>query len=111
VRDDRQRLLGIVEAVEKIEQRTAEGREAFDADELVQVWILHDLRGLACHRRPADAGALARWARPRALTLPVIEINHTVCREDLLFEIELDARTTRAQTPPTPTGPRRPDAP
>jgi len=30
------------------------------------------------------------------VTLPVIEINHTVCRDDLLYEIELDAQSAGA---------------
>jgi uncharacterized protein with HEPN domain len=56
VREDRQRLLDIVEAIEKIEKRTAEGREAFDADELVQVWVLHHLRILCEAVRALSAG-------------------------------------------------------
>jgi uncharacterized protein with HEPN domain len=43
VRDDHERLLDIIEAIEKIEKHTTQGRKAFDSDELVQTWVLHHL--------------------------------------------------------------------
>jgi hypothetical protein len=36
MRDDRERLLDIVEAIERIEKYTARGRPAFDESELIQ---------------------------------------------------------------------------
>lgn len=44
MRDDRERLLDIVEAIERIEKYTARGRSAFDEDELIQTWVLHHLQ-------------------------------------------------------------------
>ena len=44
MRDDRERLLDILEAVERIEKYTAQGRPAFDEDELIQTWVLHHLQ-------------------------------------------------------------------
>lgn len=44
MRDDRERLLDIVEAMERIEKYTARGRAAFDDDELIQTWVLHHLQ-------------------------------------------------------------------
>ena len=41
MRDDRERLLDIMEAIAKIEERIPETREAFERDELVQVWMAH----------------------------------------------------------------------
>ena len=55
MRDDHQRLLDIVEAIEKIESRTSGGRQAFDADELIQVWVLHHLRILGEAARTLSA--------------------------------------------------------
>lgn len=46
MRDSRERVLDILEAIERIEKYTAGGRESFDRDELVQVWILHHLQVL-----------------------------------------------------------------
>jgi uncharacterized protein with HEPN domain len=44
VRDHRERLLDILEAIERTEKYAEQGRAAFARDELVQVWILHHLQ-------------------------------------------------------------------
>jgi uncharacterized protein with HEPN domain len=45
VRSDRERLLDILEAIEKIEQRLpADAAEAFRRDEMLQVWALHHVQ-------------------------------------------------------------------
>ena len=44
MRDDRERLLDILEAIERIEKYTARGRSVFDEDELIQTWVLHHLQ-------------------------------------------------------------------
>ena len=43
MRDDRERLLDILEAIERIEKYTSKGREAFEDDELIQTWVVHHL--------------------------------------------------------------------
>ena len=44
MRDDRQRLVDIEEAIADIERYAGGGRDAFDRDELIQTWILHHLQ-------------------------------------------------------------------
>lgn len=44
MRDDRERLLDIQEAIERIEKYAVRGREAFEQDELIQTWVLHHLQ-------------------------------------------------------------------
>ncbi len=44
MRDDRERLLDIREAIERIEKYAVRGREAFEQDELIQTWVLHHLQ-------------------------------------------------------------------
>jgi uncharacterized protein with HEPN domain len=34
----------ILEAIERVERHTAAGRAAFDADELIQVWVVRHLQ-------------------------------------------------------------------
>ena len=53
----------------------------------------HDLtRGIAYFRDSAEMGTFARWCAAHGVSSPpVILSEHTVCREDLLFEIEVDA--------------------
>jgi enamine deaminase RidA (YjgF/YER057c/UK114 family) len=49
-------------------------------------------RGIAYFKRPADSPALARWCAARGVpTLPVVVTKADICRDDLLFEIEMDA--------------------
>jgi uncharacterized protein with HEPN domain len=43
MRDDRERLLDILEAIERIEKYTSKGREVFEDDELIQTWVVHHL--------------------------------------------------------------------
>lgn len=45
MRDDRDRLSDILEAIARIERHTAAGRSRLD-DELVQVWVIHNLEVL-----------------------------------------------------------------
>lgn len=42
MRDDRERLLDIIEAITRIERHTAGGRPSLQ-DELVQTWVIHNL--------------------------------------------------------------------
>lgn len=44
MRDDRERLLDILEAITRIDKYAAQGRAAFDREELLQVWIVHYLQ-------------------------------------------------------------------
>ncbi len=44
MRDPRERIADIVEAIERIEKYAAQGKDAFERDELVQIWILHHLQ-------------------------------------------------------------------
>ncbi len=46
MRDDRERLLDMLEAITRIEKYAPRGREAFDADELIQVYMVHHLQVL-----------------------------------------------------------------
>ncbi len=43
MRDDRERLKDIEEAIERIDKYAAQGRSAFEQDDLIQVWIVHHL--------------------------------------------------------------------
>ncbi|MGB4862661.1 MAG: HepT-like ribonuclease domain-containing protein [Tepidiformaceae bacterium] len=56
MRDDRARLLDIIEAATRIEKYTVFGRDRFDVDELVQNWIVHHLQivGEACSQLSAE---------------------------------------------------------
>ena len=44
MRDPQERLRDIFDAITRIERYAAQGRDAFDQDELIQVWIVHHLQ-------------------------------------------------------------------
>ena len=56
MRGDRERLLDIQEAIQRIEKYAAQGREAFDRDELIQNWFVRHLQiiGEAVRAIPAE---------------------------------------------------------
>jgi uncharacterized protein with HEPN domain len=58
LRSDRQRLLDIIEAIEEIEKYADRGKQAFEADDLLQTFIVHHIQilGEACSSvKPAEA--------------------------------------------------------
>ena len=44
MRDDRERLQDILEAISQIEKYAVQGKEEFQQNELVQIWIIHHLQ-------------------------------------------------------------------
>ena len=63
MRDDRGRLLDIIEAIERIERVSVRGREYFYNDEMAQVWVIHHLqiigeavRGISSPFKTANLG-------------------------------------------------------
>ncbi len=56
MRDDRERLADIIDAIERIEKYAVRGRRALQTDELIQTWVVHHLMiiGEACRALSAD---------------------------------------------------------
>jgi len=50
MRSERERLLDILEAIERIEKYAVQGKEAFEEDELIQNWMVTQITmiGEAC---------------------------------------------------------------
>ena len=44
MRNDHERILDIIEAIQRIEQVSSQGKDAFYHDELIQVWIIYHLQ-------------------------------------------------------------------
>lgn len=44
MRSDREKLLDILEAIERIERYAVQGRSAFEQNELIQTWFTHNLQ-------------------------------------------------------------------
>jgi len=56
MRGEKERLLDILEAIERIEKYAIEGKPAFEADELIQTWVVHHISiiGEACRSLSDD---------------------------------------------------------
>lgn len=61
MRDPKERVLDISDAIAAIERHSGRGREDFERDELLQVWFLRHLQiiGEAARHLPKDVQALA----------------------------------------------------
>ena len=44
MREDREKILDIREAIEQVEKHAVEGKDAFDRDELIQIWMIHHIQ-------------------------------------------------------------------
>lgn len=72
MRDDRERLLDIAEAIERIEAYAIRGRRVFEEDELVQTWIVHHLQIIGEAARKLTEGLRSQhpevpWAQIMAM--------------------------------------------
>lgn len=68
MRDDRERLRDIQEAISRIEKHAGRGRETFERDELIQNWIVHHLQLIGEATRHLSSGLKSQhqeipWAR------------------------------------------------
>ncbi len=52
MRDDRERLLDLLEAIERIEKYTTAGRSVLEHDELIQTWVVYHLQIIGEAARP-----------------------------------------------------------
>jgi len=56
MRSEGERMLDILEAIERIEKYAEEGKQIFESDELIQTWIVHHITiiGEACRTLPEE---------------------------------------------------------
>jgi len=86
MKDDRERLLDMLEAVERVERYTQRGRAAFERDELIQTWVVHHLQIVG--------EAAAKVSRQFQQTYPQVPWPQVVAMRNVLvhdyFGIDLD---------------------
>ena len=86
MRDERLLLGDILEAIDRVERYASRGREAFDRDELIQVWIIHHLQilGEAASNLPDE-----RRARHPEIRWPeIVAMRHILVHE--YFGVDLE---------------------
>jgi uncharacterized protein with HEPN domain len=79
MRDDRERLLDIQEAIAKIEKYGGRGRDAFESDELIQNWVVRHIQIIGEAVRtlsPAFQQQHADWSWSKITGMRNILIHH-----------------------------------
>jgi len=86
MRDLRERLLDMQEAIERIHKYTVAGRDEFDRNELVQTWVVHHLEilGEAARTMPDDF----REAHPEVPWRQIVAMRHILVHQ--YFGIDKD---------------------
>lgn len=97
MRDDRQRLLDVLEAIERIERHTAQGREALDGDELIQTWVVHHLQiiGEAVSRLTTEL----RAAHPEVPWAQLVGMRNILVHHYFGIDVELVWQTVERDLP------------
>ncbi len=85
MRDDSERLPDILEPIHQVERYLEKGRPEFDANELVQVWLLHHLQVIGEASRGLSRGL--RSAHPEVPWPDIIGFRHLAVHE--YFGIDL----------------------
>lgn len=86
MRLDEERLYDMLEAISAVERYTGDGRDAFDADERTQVWVLHYIQILG-----EAARALSPELRATHAEIPwsaIIAMRHILVHD--YFGVDLD---------------------
>jgi uncharacterized protein with HEPN domain len=86
VRDDAGRLQDILDSIQRIEERTGGGRERFEGDEMLQVWVVHHLQIIGEAAR--SISQTLRLAHPEIPWTNVIAMRNLLVHE--YFGIDLE---------------------
>ncbi|HOF86481.1 MAG TPA: DUF86 domain-containing protein [Armatimonadota bacterium] len=97
MRDDRERLRDMLEALERIEKYTALGQHAFEQDELIQTWIVHHLEIVGEAMRGLSAAFRER--HPELPWSPVIGMRNVLIHGYFQIDLALVWRTAATDAP------------
>ena len=86
MRDDRELLRHVLEAIERIEKRTGRGRQAFESDDLIQTYAVHHIQilGEACRSVSAEL----KESHPEVPWKKIVGMRHILVHH--YFEIDTD---------------------
>lgn len=86
MREDRVRLQDVLEAIEKIERYANQGRQVFDNDEMLQVWVVYHLQILGEAIRQVSPAVQAQY--PQVPWSQIIGMRNILVHD--YFGIDLD---------------------
>lgn len=95
MRVESERVLDMLEAIERIQRHASKGRGSFDRDELIQTWVVHHLQiiGEAAARLSAsfrDAHPSIPWARVIAMRNVLVHDYFGIDLEEVWQVVERD---------------------
>ncbi len=102
MRDDRERLYDILEAIEKIEKYAKHGREEFSRNELIQTWMMHNIQILGeAVARLSDEFRLhyqdIPWRQIIAMRNILVHVYFNVEKDEIWNVIERDIPQLKTQ--------------
>jgi len=86
MRDNGERILDMLEAIDRIERHSVKGREAFLEDELIQTWVVHHLEVIG--EAASKLGQNFRNAYPEIPWPQIIAMRNVLTHE--YFGIDLE---------------------
>ncbi|HIK40841.1 DUF86 domain-containing protein [Thermoleptolyngbya sp. M55_K2018_002] len=86
MRDDREKLQDILDAIERIDRYTAQGRQAFEQNELIQAWFTQNLQVIGEASR--SLSSTLRTHHPEVPWAKIIGMRNILTHN--YFEIDLD---------------------
>jgi len=86
VRDDAGRLQDILDAIQQIQERIGGGRQQFENDEMLQVWVVHHLQIIGEAARSISQAL--RVAHPEIPWASVIAMRNLLVHEYFGIDIE-----------------------
>ncbi len=86
MRDPKERLRDILDAATHIERYTTRGREAFDREELIQVWVVHHLQIIG--EAAAQLGREFHQAHPEVPWPKIVAMRNVLVHE--YFGVDLN---------------------
>jgi uncharacterized protein with HEPN domain len=98
VRSDRDRLLDIIEAIERIERYATVGQARFAADELLQTWVVHHIQIIGEAARKLSDGF--RNAHPEIAWQQIIAMRNILVHDYFGIDVDEVWNTAQRDLPP-----------
>lgn len=86
MRSDRERLLDIAEAIDRISRHTSRGRKEFESQELIQTWVIHHIEiiGEAARRISVEF----RGAHPEVSWAEIVAMRNVLAHDYFGIDVE-----------------------
>ena len=86
MRDDAGRLQDILDSIRRVQEQIGGGKQRFESDEMLQVWVVHHLQIIGEAAR--SIGQALRVAHPEIPWASVIAMRHLLVHEYFGIDIE-----------------------